>query len=331
MHFNKLEQLLEALAGRSVLVVGDAMLDEYVLGTTDRVSREAPIPVVRFDSEERRLGGAGNAARNVVALGGAVAMASIVGGDDKGRALVNALRAAGVDAEAVVRERGRITLTKLRVMAGAPGTGKQQVLRLDRQPAADPRHETRQALRAAVRKALPRCDAVLVSDYGGGVIDTELIRLLARAARRRPVIVDSRYQLTAYRGPFYLKPNAPELAAATGLPAGDDREVLRASRSLRERTGAQAVLTTRGRAGMSLVVGPRGGRHLPIFGRGGVTDVTGAGDTVAAAIALALAGGAQLPEAMALATVAAGIVVQQPGAATASPAAISRALQEQQS
>jgi len=311
--------LLDRVAGARIAVVGDAMLDQYFYGTTERVSREAPVPIVIYDREEHRLGGAANAARNVVALGGRAAIASVAGQDRSGRALVRALSAAGIDPTPVVRERGRCTLTKLRVLAGAVGTGKQQVLRLDWQPSDPPRAETRRRFLIALRRALARVDGVLVSDYGGGTVDNSVIKLLALTARRIPVVVDSRYQLDQFSGPFVLKPNAPELAAMVGGRAESDAEVVAAARRMIERTGANVVLTTRGRSGMTWVSARREVRHQPIHGSGDVTDVTGAGDTVGAALVLALACGAAAADAMALATVAAGIVVQKLGAATATP------------
>lgn len=318
--------LLDRIAGVRIAVVGDAMLDQYFYGTTERVSREAPVPIVIFDREEHRLGGAGNAARNVVALGGRATIASVAGQDRSGRALVRALAAAGIDPTPVVRERGRCTLTKLRVLAGAVGTGKQQVLRVDWQPSEPARAETQRRFLVALRRALARVDGVLVSDYGGGSVDGAVIKLLARTARRIPVVVDSRYQLDRFAGSFVLKPNAPELAAIVGGRAESDADVVAAARKLIERTGASAVLTTRGRSGMTWVSAQREVRQQTIHGSGDVTDVTGAGDTVGAACVLALACGAPAADAMALATVAAGIVVQKLGAATATPDEVRAAL-----
>ncbi|MBN2358233.1 MAG: bifunctional hydroxymethylpyrimidine kinase/phosphomethylpyrimidine kinase [Deltaproteobacteria bacterium] len=323
---SRIAELLDRIADARIAVVGDAMLDRYFYGTTERVSREAPVPIVIYDREEHRLGGAGNAARNVVALGGRATIASVAGQDRSGQALLRALRAAGIDPSPVVRERGRRTLTKLRVLAGAVGTGKQQVLRVDWQPSDQPRVETRRRFQTALRRALARADGVLVSDYGGGTIDRGAIKLLARAAQRIPVVVDSRYQLDRFVGRFVLKPNAPELATATGLPTDRDAEVALAARRLVERNGAAAVLTTRGRGGMTWVGDGREVSHQPIHGSDDVSDVTGAGDTVGAALALALACGAPAADAMALATVAAAIVVQKLGAATASPDEVRAAL-----
>ncbi|MFH1811375.1 MAG: PfkB family carbohydrate kinase [Pseudomonadota bacterium] len=327
MDLSCIPDVLDRLANTRVLVVGDAMLDRYVYGSTDRVSREAPVPVILYDREESKLGGAGNAARNVAALGGLAVLATVLGDDEGGQGLRRELTAAGILDPAVIEEQGRITLTKLRVLAGAPGTGKQQVLRLDRQAATPPSAASCLSLLKATGREAARAQAVLVSDYGGRTVSEELWQYLAKVASEKPVLVDSRYDLLRIRGPFVLKPNAPELAEATGLPTGDNAQVERAARILLERSGAQAVLCTRGRAGMCLVE-PRGNTAwLPIFGSDDVTDVTGAGDTVAAAVVLALGSGATLDDAMRLATVASGLVVQKQGAATVSPSEIRAALQ----
>lgn len=336
MEPERILSMLESFARQPVLVLGDAMLDVYCFGTTERVSREAPIPVVRYDREERRLGGAANAARNVVALGGRAWLTAVIGGDPEGQTLQEELHLRRIPRSGLVIDRAGVTLTKLRVLAGSPGTAKQQVMRLDREPAHEISSRTSRRVLTRIQNGLKRCRCAIVSDYGGGTVSGSVIRYLAGQAGRVPVVIDARYNLERFRGPFLLKPNAPELAAATGMPVDSALAVERAARALLRRTGARSVLATRGREGMTYVAAGRRALHLPVFGGDDVTDVTGAGDTVAAAIGLTLAAthGSTRDDMMSgiqLATVAAGLVVQKLGAATVTPDEVRVALRNERS
>lgn len=300
-----------------VLLVGDLVLDEYVYGRSDRISREAPVVVVRETGRTRVLGAAANVAANLCALGARCTVVGVVGDDEAGGELASRLRDRGALTGGLVRDRGRPTATKTRILAGGLSTTPQQVLRLDRgaddAPAAG---EVLSRLRAAVARALPKADVVVVSDYGLGVLAGPLIRDLCRAAPARPVLVDSRHALSTYAGATLLKPNAPELEAATGRAVTDAASAGRAARHLARRLGAEAVLVTRGHAGLTFQ--PKDGRalHLPVFGPAEAVDVTGAGDTVLATLAAAVAAGADWPVAARLANVAGGLAVQKPGTAT---------------
>jgi D-glycero-beta-D-manno-heptose-7-phosphate kinase len=316
--------VLDALADRRTVVVGDIAADEFLYGRVARVSREAPVLILEYDTTTIVPGGAGNAANNVAALGGRASLFGCVGRDDQGARLIETLESAGVDARGVVRVRDHVTTTKTRVLAGGIHSAKQQVVRIDRKgDVAEPRlvHE---AWGRRLDKALGSCDAVLISDYGGGVVSPALVRQVKQLVRARkgpavPILVDSRYDLGRYRGLTASTPNESEVEAMLGVRIGDDRRALeRAGRAVLEQTRMAAVLVTRGSRGMALFEAERPTVHIPIFGSDEIADVTGAGDTVIATVAQALASGASLEDAARLANYAGGLVVMKRGTATVS-------------
>jgi rfaE bifunctional protein kinase chain/domain len=301
-----------------VAVVGDLVADEFIYGQIDRVSREAPVLILGYDSTEVVPGGAGNAANNAAALGARVALVGVVGRDGAGTRLVAALRSRA-DVSGIVRAGGYVTPVKTRILAGGVHSAKQQVVRIDRAggritPAI--RRRVEQALAAVIR----RVDVVIISDYGSGLVTPEMWRraLAAARVRRAPlVLVDSRYALDGFTGLTACTPNESEVEALLGVKIDDDRGVLeRAGRTLLERMRARAVLITRGSRGMALFEPDRPTDHIPIVGSDQVTDVTGAGDTVIATFALALAAGAPFGLAARLANHAGGLVVMKRGTAT---------------
>ena len=321
-----LAPLLQKFSRSRVVVVGDFVADEYVFGETERISREAPVLIVRFERSELAPGGAGNAAQNLASLGVDVRAVGLVGRDALGSRLLGVLRAGAVDVKGIQRVRGRATEAKTRILAGGRSTRRQQMLRVDRTPEPVPPAVERRLI-ADLLRAARGATAVLASDYGSGVLSPRVVEAL-RGLRRRgiPVCVDSRYALNAFSGLTMLKPNEPELEAATGIRASTPEGLARAARSLLRRLGCETLLVTRGRNGMSLFV--RGGRpvHLDAHGDKEAVDVTGAGDTVAATYSAALASGADPVEAMQIANVAASIVVQKAGTATVSREEILREL-----
>ncbi|MEW5854497.1 MAG: PfkB family carbohydrate kinase [Myxococcota bacterium] len=323
-----MRDILQGLRRVQVGVLGDVVLDRYVFGTTNRISREAPVPVVLHEREEMRPGGAANAAVNAAVLGSRVSLLGVVGRDEAAARFRECMRGSGVKLHLVV-EKGRHTAQKLRVMAGALGTRHQQVLRLDRDPVARPHVDTVRNVVATLRREAGRgMGALLLSDYGQGFMDTDIVDAAVGLARKGlPVVVDSRYALGRARGPVVLKPNAPELGELAGAPVTSVEDVVEAARAVLRRQQAAAVVATRGREGM--VVVQKGGKVavLPAHGNGEVTDVTGAGDTVAAALTAALGAGVTLERAASLANVAASVVVGKLGAATASPDEILAALE----
>ena len=321
-----LAPLLQKFSRSRVVVVGDFVADEYVYGETERISREAPVLIVRFERSELAPGGAGNAAQNLASLGVDVRAVGLVGHDALGSRLLGVLRAGSVDVRGIQRLRGRATEAKTRILAGGRSTRRQQMLRVDRTPEPVPPAVERRLI-ADLGRAARGATAVLASDYGSGVLSPRVVEAL-RGLRRGgiPVCVDSRYALNAFSGLTMLKPNEPELEAATGIRASTPEGLSRAARSLLRRLGCEMLLVTRGRNGMSLFVRGRRPVHLDAHGDNEAVDVTGAGDTVAATYSAALASGAEPVEAMQLANVAASIVVQKAGTATVSREEILREL-----
>jgi rfaE bifunctional protein kinase chain/domain len=314
-----LEALVRSFRQKSVLVVADLVADEFVYGRVERISREAPVLILKHDATDVRLGGGANAVHNIRTLGGRPVPVGVVGRDGHGRRLRAMLRAKGIAPGCVFDAEGYHTPVKTRVLAGRAHSTKQQIVRLDR----DTRLGDESAARAAVLRALrgfrEPADAVLVSDYGFGLVTADVVRAALDLAKRRriPVTVDSRFALLHFRGMTAVTPNEPEVEEALGVTIGHDRGRLEAAgRTLLRRLGCQAVLVTRGSDGMALFERGRAPLHVPIHGSDEVADVTGAGDTVIAAFTLALAAGATPSEAALLANYAGGIVVMKHATAT---------------
>jgi rfaE bifunctional protein kinase chain/domain len=324
--------LIEGFSSRRVLVIGDLIADEFIYGEVARVSREAPVLILKYDATEMVAGGAGNAANNVAALGGRARLAGLVGADPEGRRLLASFHR-GVDRAHVVRAREYRTPVKTRILAGGVHAARQQVVRIDREPGWPLDAAVSATLAKKIAPALDACDAVLLSDYGSGLITPALAdairRAVARSSRRRPipVLLDSRYRLLDYRGLTTCTPNESEVEQVLGVHIDDDPDALeRAGRLLLRRTAMQAVLITRGSRGMALFQPKQPTVHVPIFGSDEVTDVTGAGDTVIATLGLALAAGASFYEATRLANYAGGLVVMKRGTATVSARELSDAV-----
>jgi D-glycero-beta-D-manno-heptose-7-phosphate kinase len=315
-------ELIGALRGRTVAVVGDVVADEFVYGRVARVSREAPVLILEYDTTQVVPGGGGNAANNVAALGGAASLVSLVGRDEPGDRLLASLHRR-VNQRGVVRDRARRTAVKTRILAGGIHSAKQQVVRIDRGVTQDIDARTRASFEKAALRAMRDADALLVSDYGSGLVTPALVgrlrKALARDGNGRPVLIDSRYGLLKYRGLTACTPNESEVEQALGVRIDDDKRALeRAGREILERTRMQAVLITRGSRGMALFVRGAATLHIPIFGTDEIADVTGAGDTVVATMALALAAEGTFEQAARLANYAGGLVVMKRGTATVS-------------
>jgi len=322
--------LVDTLAGRRVAVAGDLIADEFIYGEIGRVSREAPVLILNYDSTEVVPGGAGNAANNLAALGGEARLIGVAGRDETGRRMLATLRRRGVDVGEVVRPSGYQTPTKTRILAGGIHSAKQQVVRIDRAATNAVDDKTRAAFETHVLRAVRYSDALLVSDYGSGLVTPRLVtearrifRQKAEAARSRRhngvIVVDSRYNLLHFHGMTACTPNESEVEHALGIRIGDDRRALeRAGRTLLKRTHAAAVLITRGSRGMALFEPGKATLHIPIVGSDQIADVTGAGDTVIATVTLAVGGGATFEQAARLANYAGGLVVMKRGTATVS-------------
>ena len=308
--------LLRQMRERRVLVLGDVMLDEFVWGRVGRISPEAPVPVVEVTDESFCLGGAGNVAASVRALGGKAAIAGVVGRDAAGERVLQALAAVGVESHLVLVSPDRPTTVKTRIIAHS-----QQVVRADREDTSDVPARTVEALVEGLRREIASADALVISDYQKGVVTPSLLRRVLPLARRRhrPVLVDPKVRhFRLYRGVTVVTPNQHEAEQATGLRLHAPEDLEGAGRRILSLLGCHAALITRGEHGMSLFERGRPSLHVPAVARE-VFDVTGAGDSVIATLALALAAGSTLPEAASLANAAAGVVVGKVGTAQASP------------
>jgi D-glycero-beta-D-manno-heptose-7-phosphate kinase len=314
--------ILDAVGAAHVLVVGDAMLDKFLVGRVTRISPEAPVPVVAFTHEMHRIGGAANVAHNVVSLGGQATLIAVTGLDETAAALAQSCREAGI-APSLVGDGSRPTTTKVRIVTER----NQQVARVDYESDVEVVGDVEQRIIAEVQKHAARASAIVLSDYlKGGVTRRVVEAAVAGAGRGVPVLVDPKVpHVDYYAGATLVTPNHHEAAAATLLRIRSDDEARAATRAFRARTRCHHVLMTRGDQGMWLLEGDVDAQ-LPATARE-VADVTGAGDTVIATVALALAAGARLPEAVRLANEAAGIAVSRFGPATVSARELLKAME----
>ncbi len=309
-------ELVQSFRERKVLVLGDLVADQYILGYTARVSREAPVLILRYDSERVVLGGGANALHNILSLGGVPLPVGVVGDDEMGTRILGIMEEKGIDTSGVVKVPGWRTVTKTRILAGGHHTVKQQVVRIDKEPRGELPQRISEELKNRFLEKAGGVDAIMVSDYGYGVVSPPFFDLLPHWVDRCPVTVDSRYRVLKFRGITAATPNEPETAAALGVAQIENGNVEWAGKKILELTGNQAVLVTRGKKGMALFLASGEVYHIPIFGTDEVADVTGAGDTVIATFTLALAAGASFLEAARLANYAGGIVVMKSGTAT---------------
>lgn len=320
---DRLLAFVEAFRHQTVLVVGDVIADEFIYGQVSRVSREAPVLILKYDTTEVTPGGAGNAVNNVAALGARAALAGLMGTDPQGKRLLQSF-SSRVDTSRIVRSTQYHTPVKTRILAGGTHSAKQQVVRIDREADWPLAPDVSAMFASRLVGVLGGCDAVVLSDYGSGLVTPRLARTMAAAlshVRRAdvPLLLDSRYRLLDYRGITTCTPNQSEVEQALGITIGDNvRALERAGRTLLARTRSRAVLITRGSRGMALFERKRPTLHVPIFGSDEVADVTGAGDTVIATFAVSLAAGASFAEAARLANYAGGLVVMKRGTATVS-------------
>ncbi|HET7220439.1 MAG TPA: PfkB family carbohydrate kinase [Vicinamibacterales bacterium] len=319
----RLLDLIDAFQSARVTVFGDLLADEFIYGEVARVSREAPVLILDYDSTEIVPGGAGNAANNVAALGGSPIAVGVAGRDDSGRRLLNLMKRR-TDVRSIVRPPTYRTPTKTRILAGGVHSAKQQVVRIDRANGPSLSDADRRTLESRLLHAAAKSAALLVSDYGTGLVTPAAVararRAMAGQGHGRPIVlVDSRYGLSSFHGMTACTPNESEVEHLFGIRIGEDLRVLeKAGRDLLEQTRARAVLVTRGSRGMALFEAGRPTMHIPIFGSDQIADVTGAGDTVIATMTLALAAGGSFAEAARLANYAGGIVVMKRGTATVS-------------
>jgi rfaE bifunctional protein kinase chain/domain len=311
----RLQTLVRGFAQLRLLVVGDVMLDEYLWGDVERVSPEAPVPVVHVRRESRALGGAGNVVRNVVAMGAQCRFCAVVGDDAAGDRIVDLLKELGVEAGGVVREPLRPTTRKTRVEARS-----QQLLRYDRETDEPIAGAAARGLVAAIEAALDHVDGVVFEDYAKGVLAPAVVRQVLKRCRARNlfVAVDPKDAVAPYRGASLVKPNLRELEALSGVRVRAEADLARAAAKLQRQLGGSDVIVTRGAQGMSIFEQGRLQQDV-VSAPFEVFDVQGAGDTAIAALALAKLAGGSLAEAAVVANAAAGVVVGKVGTATASP------------
>lgn len=318
-----LRQYVQRFPNTSVLVVGDLILDHYVMGRVTRISPEAPVPVVHVESESLRLGGAANVYNNIIALGGTAHLCGVIGADESGRQLLKELKDAKGGLGGIVIDRSRPTTKKSRVIAH-----NQQIVRYDMEGRSELKASLQQKIVHYMESKLRTFSCVVVSDYAKGVVSAALMSEITRLAalRRIPVIVDPKVEhFNFYKGVTVITPNHLEATQASGVHGDDNRTINEAGAIIRQRLGCQSVLITRGEKGMSLYEDDHSSWHLPTKARQ-VYDVTGAGDTVIGTLALALSAGASMKNGAALANYAAGIVVGMVGTATVTPKQLSEAL-----
>jgi len=325
----RLLALVSNLAGRRIAVAGDFVLDRFIYGHPKRVSREAPVLILRYWKEERLPGGAGNTAANVRALGGVPIPVGVTGADDEGRALREALAARGIEDGGLLEVPGYRTPTKTRILGGAPHAIKQQIVRYDIEDTLGADPSLAAALGEKLSAAARGAHAAILSDYGYGAVSPDTVAPLRAALDSgAKICVDSRHRLPQYAGVDAATPNEEELEECAGelLDASEIR-LARAGAALKDRMRCACLLVTRGSRGMALFSGEAEPVLIPVHGTDQVADVTGAGDTVLATFALALSAGATPLEAALLANFAGGVVVMKMGTAVVTPAELSAAVE----
>ncbi|HEV8658252.1 MAG TPA: PfkB family carbohydrate kinase [Thermoanaerobaculia bacterium] len=317
----RLLQLTEAMRGKLIVVYGDIVADRFVYGTPKRISREAPVLILRQYRDDILLGGAGNAINNILSLGGLPIPVSVLGNDAEGRTLIEKLTSQGIDCGGVLRVDRYKTPTKVRILGGMPHASRQQIVRYDIEDHVDLQEEEANRFAWLLRDQIGICHAALISDYGYGVVTPALAGNLTGFSKGKPVTLDSRYDLLRFPDVTAATPNEEEAAAAAGMSLWDDNNgdnVRFVAETLQQSLDCEAILITRGSRGMALF--ERDGRDpvfIPVYGTDQVADVTGAGDTVIATFTLALAAAASYAEAAKLANYAGGIVVMKMGTAVA--------------
>jgi rfaE bifunctional protein kinase chain/domain len=324
---DRLLRLVDAMAGRPVVMLADLVADVFITGTPKRISREAPVLVLSYQGERLTPGGGANAVANVAALGGRPLPLGVVGDDRHGTALLADLDSRGIETAGIVVRPGYRTPTKVRILGGGKHAIKQQIVRYDIEETLTLSREERGHFHELLRRWAGEAQVAILSDYGYGAVEPEMLpRVRAALGKQATLLADSRHRLGELVGLDGATPNEEEAETLLGAAIDDDPDRLEETgRRLRERLQARFLLITRGSRGMSLFR-PRVSAHLPVSGTDQVADVTGAGDTVIGTFALALAAGADPLEAALLANYAGGVVVMKMGTATCSPEELRRAI-----
>ncbi|HYM60958.1 MAG TPA: PfkB family carbohydrate kinase, partial [Thermoanaerobaculia bacterium] len=329
---NRLLQITASMKGKQILRYGDIVADRFIYGTPKRISREAPVLILRQYRDDVLLGGGGNAINNIHSLGGRPFPVSVLGDDAEGGQLVERLTTQGIDCAGILRTPRYKTPTKVRILGGMPHASRQQIVRYDIEDRFEITSDEADRFARLLRERVAGSSAALISDYGYGVVTPAIVAALTGSSEGKPVTLDSRYDLLRYPGVTAATPNEEEAVAAAGVSfpdeEGDGENLRSVARTLQQTLTCQAILITRGSRGMGLF--ERDGGEpllLPVFGTDQVADVTGAGDTVIATFTLALAAGASFAEAAKLANYGGGIVVMKMGTATVSNEELQRAIE----
>ncbi len=322
-------EIIDCFSKIKVAVWGDFILDEYVYGTTRRISREAPVLILSYKARELSLGGGGNALLNLKALGSEPIPVGVVGKDETGRCILQILRQKKIQTGCLLQEKSCVTPVKTRILAGEHTTRKQQILRIDREDRVVDTKELKHKILTTLRKALEQSDALLISDYDYRTVKEDIWTKISRSLCKshKPVTLDSRFRPLNFKGITVLTPNEPEVEHTLQIELDDNEDLVRkAGRLLLHRSEAKAVLITRGAKGMSLFQKGKQPLDIPVHGPTDIVDVTGAGDTVISVLTLALSCGATFPQAARLANYAGGIAVMKKGTATVSPQELKEAI-----
>lgn len=327
---SRLLQLTEAMKGKLVVVYGDIVADRFIYGTPKRISREAPVLILRQYRDDVLLGGAGNAIHNIRSLGARPVPVSVLGNDSAANTLVAHLGEQGIDCNGILRTDRYNTPTKVRILGGMPHSSRQQIVRYDIEDKFVMNDDEATQFASILCERIATCDAALISDYGYGVVRPQVVAELTKRKEGKAITLDSRYDLLSYPGVTAATPNEEEAAAAAGtsLWNGEEEKIGDVARKLQQGLASDAVLITRGSRGMALL--ERDAEEpllIPVSGTDQVADVTGAGDTVIATFTLALAAGGSFAEAAKLANYAGGIVVMKMGTATVSNDELAHAIQ----
>lgn len=313
--------LVDGFASKKIAVWGDFILDEYVFGTTRRISREAPVLILSYRNTEFSLGGAGNSVLNIRALGATPLPIGVIGPDVSGQKILEMLEEKGIATANLIREKSYQTPIKTRILAGEETTRKQQILRIDRERKVPEESPLKQKIQKSLENVQKKMSALLISDYNYFTVKEDIFNRILPGLKRAniPVTLDSRFRLLNFRGVTVSTPNEPEIEGGLGIEISDDSRLLKqAGRLLLRKTAAAAVLITRGSKGMTLFEKGQPPFSIPIRGTTDIVDVTGAGDTVISVFTLALTCGASFKEAARLANYAGSAVVMKKGTATLS-------------
>jgi D-glycero-beta-D-manno-heptose-7-phosphate kinase len=326
---DRLRAIVEGFSRVSVTVLGDLVADEFVFGEISRVSREAPVLILRHRERTVVPGGGANAVNNLAHLGVSVLPVGIIGNDEPGRLLLRAFRHKGIPVSGILKDKNHATVTKTRILAGMAHTWRQQVVRVDREPEEQPGGHLVRELALAAREYLRASDAMLISDYGYGAATPQILNLARQKGPAIPVVLDSRHRMMQFSGVTAATPNESEVEEALGVTIGQDwKQLSAAGEAIMSRMKLQSLVITRGRDGMVAFSRKHRQVDIPIFGSDQVADVTGAGDTVIATYTAALAAGAEPQDAAQLANYAGGIVVMKRGTATVSQQELLLALEK---